>query len=110
MELPILFPVPSAINLVKQPETEKLDATPIFADKPLSQAEIDSSKNIFLSLPFYQTLLYNPGTNAWLMGISIDKKVMNSKKRNDVVERYKRAGQTHLAKTITRKFISVACR
>jgi uncharacterized protein len=80
-----IISIPTAINLVKQAETEKLTATPIFADKTLSQSEIDSSKNIFLSLPFYQTLLYNPEKNAWLMGISIDKMMMNSKKRNDVV-------------------------
>lgn len=80
-----IISIPTAINLVKNQETEKLTATPIFSDKVLSQSEIDSSKNIFLSLPFYQTLLYNPQTNAWLMGISIDKQMMNSKKRNDVV-------------------------
>ena len=51
-----------------------------------SQAEIDSSKNIFLNLPFYQHLLYNPETKAWLMGVSVDKNVMNSKKRNVVVD------------------------
>ncbi|MGZ8523025.1 MAG: efflux RND transporter permease subunit [Chitinophagaceae bacterium] len=77
--------VPSAINLVKDPGTEKLNATGIFAEKTLSQAEIDSSATIFLSLPFYQQLLYNPGSKAWLMGVSIDKNAMNSKKRNVVV-------------------------
>ena len=77
--------VPSAINLVKDPETEKLNAVGIFPEKALSQSEIDSSANIFLNLPFYQHLLYNPQTKAWLMGVSIDKKVMNSKKRNVVV-------------------------
>lgn len=89
-----IISIPTAINLVKQPETEKLTATPIFADKPLSQTEIDSSRNIFLSLPFYQTLLYNPETNAWLMGISIDKMMMNSKKRNDVVSDIRKLAET----------------
>ncbi len=77
--------VPSAINLVKQPETEKLNAVNIFPDRKLTQAEIDSSAAIFLNLPFYQNLLYNPATNAWMMGVSIDKSVINSKKRNSVV-------------------------
>ncbi len=86
--------VPSAINLVKNPETEKLNATSIFAEKKLSQAEIDSSANIFLSLPFYQQLLYNPGTNAWLMGVSVDKKVMNSQKRNAVVKNIRKLAET----------------
>ncbi len=77
--------VPSAIGLSKDSATEKLNAVPIFAERPLSQSELDSSKAVFLNFPFYQTLLYNPVTNAWLMGVSVDKKVMNSKKRNDVV-------------------------
>ncbi|MGZ8557112.1 MAG: efflux RND transporter permease subunit [Chitinophagaceae bacterium] len=80
-----IISVPSSVNLVKDPATEKLNAANIFSVKTLSQAEIDSSANIFLSLPFYQRLLYNPETNAWLMGVSIDKMVMNSKKRNVVV-------------------------
>lgn len=86
--------VPSAVNLVKNPETEKLNATSIFAEKKLSQAEIDSSANIFLNLPFYQQLLYNPGTNAWLMGVSVDKNVMNSKKRNAVVKNIRQLTET----------------
>ncbi|MGZ8510803.1 MAG: efflux RND transporter permease subunit [Chitinophagaceae bacterium] len=80
-----IISVPSSVNLVKDPATEKLNAANIFSVKTLSQAEIDSSANIFLSLPFYERLLYNPETNAWLMGVSIDKMVMNSKKRNVVV-------------------------
>ena len=86
--------VPSAVNLVKDSATEKLNATNIFSEKILSQAEIDSSKNIFLNLPFYQELLYNPRTNAWLMGVSVDKKVMNSKKRNVVVDDIKKLAET----------------
>src|SRR6266446_5439189 len=52
--------VPSAVNLIKDPGTEKLKAQPIFLDTILRQAEIDSSKNVFFNLPFYKTLLYNP--------------------------------------------------
>jgi predicted RND superfamily exporter protein len=77
--------IPSAVNLVKVPETEKLKAQNIFRDTTLSQAEIDSCKNVFFSLPFYRGLLYNPQTKAWLMGVRINKEVMNSKKRNEVV-------------------------
>ncbi|MBO9659126.1 MAG: MMPL family transporter [Chitinophagaceae bacterium] len=77
--------VPSAITLIKDSATEKLNALPIFPDKTLSQAELDSSANLFRSLPFYQGLLYNPQTNAYLMGVSVEKTLINSKKRNDVV-------------------------
>lgn len=78
--------IPSAVNLVKDSATEKLNATAIFAERKLSQGEIDSSRNIFLQLPFYRELMYNPASNAWMMGVSVDKNVMNSKNRNEVVK------------------------
>lgn len=77
--------VTSAINLVKVPETEKLVADTIFPERSLTQAEIDSGKTIFLSLPFYKNLLYNPDTHAWLMGVRINKDLMSSKYRNEIV-------------------------
>jgi len=79
--------VPTAINLVKIPETEKLKADTIFADRLLSQVEIDSASTIFLNLPFYQHLLYNPTTSAWLMGVRINKDIMASKERLSIVKR-----------------------
>jgi predicted RND superfamily exporter protein len=81
-----IISLPSAVNLVKDATTQKLKAVPIFRDTILAQKEIDSSKNIFLNLPFYKTLLYNPGTNAWLMGVRINKSIMNSKSRVGVVK------------------------
>ena len=77
--------IPSAINLLKVPETEKLVADTIFPDRLLTQSEIDSGKTLFLSLPFYRHLLYNPDTHAWLMGVRINKDLMSSKYRNDIV-------------------------
>jgi uncharacterized protein len=78
--------VPTAVNLVKDPETEKLKADTIFADRLLTQAEIDSGASTFLSLPFYRQLLYNPATHAYLMGVRINKDLMASKARMGIVE------------------------
>lgn len=80
-----IISVPSAVNLIKIPDTEKLKADTIFADRNLSQVEIDSAAAIFLNLPFYKNLLYNPETNAWLMGVRVNKGLMASKKRIAVV-------------------------
>ncbi|WEK37308.1 MAG: MMPL family transporter [Candidatus Pseudobacter hemicellulosilyticus] len=77
--------LPIAVNLVKDSSSEKLNALPIFPKGTLSQEAMDSAAAVFLNLPFYQGLLYNPATNAYLMGIKINKDVLNSKKRNDVV-------------------------
>lgn len=77
--------VPTAINLIKVPETEKLKADTIFAERTLTQVEIDNASAIFLNLPFYRGILYNRSTNAWLMGVRINKDLMASKKRMDIV-------------------------
>jgi predicted RND superfamily exporter protein len=77
--------VPTAINLIKVAETEKLRADTIFPERKLLQAEIDSASAIFLSLPFYQNLLYNPATKAWLLGVRIEKDLMASKGRIAIV-------------------------
>ena len=47
-----IISIPSAVNLIKNPETEKLRSENIFPDKSLTQTEIDSFKTIFLNLPF----------------------------------------------------------
>ena len=80
-----IISVPAASNLVKDITTEKLNAVPVFPNKPLSQPELDSMSALFYSLPFYQGLLYNPDTHSYLMGVRINKDVLNSKKRNEVV-------------------------
>lgn len=77
--------VPTAVNLVKVSETEKLKADTIFPERTLTQAEIDSASAIFLNLPFYRGILYNRSTNAWLMGVRINKDLMASKKRMEIV-------------------------
>jgi len=79
-----IISVPSAVNLTRT-ENENFNALPVFRDTILSQNEIDSSRNVFLSLPFYRNLLYNPATNAWLMGVSIQSAILNSPERTRVV-------------------------
>jgi hypothetical protein len=77
--------LPSSVNLAKDSATEKLQAENIFAGIN-TQEQIDSAKAVFYSLPFYRGLLYNPETGAWLMGVRINKSVLNSEKRNAVVD------------------------
>ncbi len=78
--------ISSAVNLVKIEGTERMKADTIFPGRDLSQSEIDSLSKIFLNLPFYRGLLYNPDSSAWLMGVRINKDLMASKKRVDIVE------------------------
>lgn len=77
--------VPAATNLARDSAAEKLNAVPVFPPGKLDQATLDSAAAVFRRLPFYQGLLYNPSTHTYLMAIGINKEVLNSKKRNDVV-------------------------
>jgi predicted RND superfamily exporter protein len=77
--------VVSAINLVKNDSTEKLQTKLIFPRPITSQSELDSCRDIFLSLPFYKGLMYNPDTKAYLVGVRIENDVLNKKRRDTVV-------------------------
>ncbi|MDP4263919.1 MAG: efflux RND transporter permease subunit [Bacteroidota bacterium] len=88
-----IISIPSAVNLVKDPETQKLGAAIIFPERKLSRAEIDSGASAFLRLPFYRGLLYNPATHACLMGVRINPKVMNSKKRNALADQIRKLAE-----------------
>ena len=78
--------VAGAIDLVKNDSTEKLQVVPVFSSSTaLTQEELDSSVNVFYSLPFYKGLLYNPDTKAYLIAVKINKDVLGSKGREKVI-------------------------
>jgi hypothetical protein len=58
----------------------------LFPEKIENQLELDSLKDVFLSLPFYNGLLYNQSTHVYLMVISIDKQILNSPERIPTVK------------------------
>ncbi|HRO42236.1 MAG TPA: efflux RND transporter permease subunit [Flavipsychrobacter sp.] len=75
--------VPGAINLVKDTATGQLRAMKLMPESFLENT--DSIRKVFYNLPFYKGFLYNEQTDAYLMAIRIDKHVLNSKNRTDVV-------------------------
>ena len=77
--------IPSAIKLATDTATGKLAAQKIFPDYIQTQQEIDSVAAQFFNLPFYKQRLYNPESNAYLMGVRINKDVLNSKGRTQVI-------------------------
>lgn len=85
--------VPTAINLSRAPESESLQAIPVFPDTAATQKAIDSSRNVFAQLPFYRGLLYNPATNSWMMGVRINGALLNSPERTGIVKEITRLAQ-----------------
>ncbi|MBC7536644.1 MAG: MMPL family transporter [Ferruginibacter sp.] len=77
--------IPGAIGLQKDSVSEKLTAQRIFPETIVSQAVLDSAAGVFFNLPFYNALLYNPATHAYLMGIKINKDQLNSPARTKIV-------------------------
>jgi hypothetical protein len=77
--------VASAITLLKNDSTEKLIPTQIFPRKVSTDQELDSLSKVFMNLPFYRGLMYNPETGAWLVGVRIKKETLNSKDRDKMV-------------------------
>ncbi len=78
--------VGNSVYLLKDTSTQKLIAKPVFTNMPGDQAALDSSLSLFYALPFYRSLLYNPDTRAYLMAVRINKDILNSKSRVDVVD------------------------
>lgn len=68
-------------NLVKNDSLKKFDFVKIVNSRPTTQQEVDSIKNLIYSLPLYDGLLFNKKTNVSLMMITLDKEILNSKKR-----------------------------
>ena len=80
-----IISVPGAINLEKNDSTEKLTPGQVFPATIADQATLDSAKATFENLVFYHRLLYNPATNAYLAGVTINKDILKSKDRTGVV-------------------------
>lgn len=81
-----ILSIPTAVRLKKDTASEKLLAQRIFADDIPDQSTLDSSKNLFFNLPFYQGRLYNSSANGFLMGLHIDKEVLKTADRTAVVD------------------------
>lgn len=82
-----ILSVPGAFNLVKNVETEKLDAVKIFPDNINTQQELDSSVAVFNNLPFYNERLYNKNTGSYLMAVRVNKQIFSSEKRTAVLNK-----------------------
>jgi uncharacterized protein len=92
-----ILSIPGAVDLVKDTATGKLKVVKLAANGPYQNT--DSIRDRIYSLPFYNGLLYNAQTGAYLMAVRIDKKVLNSKYRkhvvNEIVELSDSFGKKH---------------
>lgn len=85
-------------NLEKNDSLRKFELKPVITSKPTTQAKLDSLKQVITSLPFYSKLLFNKETNAHLMAITFDKKLLHTRNRIDVVNTIKQKAEEFQAK------------
>jgi len=77
--------VPDAILLEKDSFGEKFIPKKIFALENIDANQLEDAKNQFLNLPFYKSMLYNAGSEAYLMAVKINKDSLNSPARVAIV-------------------------
>ena len=80
-----IISVHRSVALNKNDSTGQLQAIKIFPPGIQSQSTLDSLGASFRNLPFYKGLIYNPASNAYLIGLRISKEVLGSKKREQTV-------------------------
>ena len=84
-----LMSVPTVYKFVKNDSLEKFDFVPLIQHPIKNQQDVDSIKANFLSLPFYNGIIYNKETGANVMAITFTKKDLNSKRRLEIVAEIK---------------------
>ncbi|MEI7499564.1 MAG: MMPL family transporter [Bacteroidota bacterium] len=72
-------------NLVKNDSLKKFEFIPISPTKPLTQRALDSVRSLIYSLPFYEGLVFNKNTSAYLFALTLDKNTIQSKERDRLV-------------------------
>jgi len=78
-------------RLQKNDSIRKFDFNNIVKEKPETQKELDSLKNILFSQPLFDHMLFNKENNSSLMMITLKKNILNN------------IGRVHLVETIEKK-------
>ena len=72
-------------TLVKDDSLKKFRFIPITPGKPKDQQSLDTIRSAIHSLPFYDELIWNRSTSAYLMALTLDKKIINSNQRDELI-------------------------
>jgi len=77
--------VARCINIFKDDSIRQFRYALLVSRTPSSQAEVDSISRIIHTLTFYEGFLYNPESDVYLIGITLDKKKINDETRADMI-------------------------
>jgi len=76
--------IANAYTLHKNKAEKRFDFEQIIKQKPQTQAEVDSIKQVLLDHPFYEGFLYADSSDATLMVITLNREVLDSKFRKEL--------------------------
>jgi predicted RND superfamily exporter protein len=82
--------LPRLQYLVKDTIRKEFTVQKVFAKRPASQRELDSTLRFIKTLKIYESQLLNEQTGAMLLAIAVNKSFLNSSKRVDLVANFKR--------------------
>jgi len=78
--------VANLYKLNRNDDKQVFEVVPVAKQKPVTQKELDSLKEVIGSLPFYEGLLFNKETGANLMAVTFQKKELDSRFRISIVK------------------------
>jgi len=86
-------------HLNKNDSASKFEFEPIITEKPQSQKELDSIKKLIYNQPLFENMLFNKEKQSTIMMISLDKELLNNKKRvrliKDIKNKLEPFGKNH---------------
>lgn len=86
-------------TVIKNDSLQKFENFPILSRKPKTQAEVDSIEIVIKDLPFYKGIIFNDTAHTTLMAITFENKLLNTKKRLEIVDSIKVQVEKFVAST-----------
>ena len=81
-----VFSISDIVNLKKDSKKKKFVINNFFPDSIKTQKELDSLSVLIGNFPFYDELVYFKKHNVFLLALTFNESIVNSKKREDVVK------------------------
>ncbi len=91
--------LPQLQYLEKDTIQKKFTSKSLFSPFPTSQTALDSVLMLARQQKFYENLLFNPKNNAMIIMLTIDRKVLDSQKRQALLQNILLLGKTFTEKT-----------
>jgi uncharacterized protein len=93
-------------EIVRNDELRKFDFKPVMGQMPKTQQELDSLMIRVYDLKFYEGLLFNKETGAVLSAISLEKAILNTKARLDLINEVYRTAKVFEEQTGIKLYFS----